>query len=90
VFCYYIIKGVLLFNNNETMRFFKDNNTSLLNFDKTPQTLASFLKLIKKYHNTDDLVHVLNQYLNFYRGLDKTDTTIQKLLQTTQMTINSI
>lgn len=90
VFCYYIIKGLLLFNNNETMRFFKDNNTSLLNFDKTPQTLKNFLKLIKTYYNADDLVKVLKQYLNFYRGLDKTDTTIQKLLQTTQMTINSI
>ena len=90
VFCYYIIKGLLLFNNNDTMRFFKDNNTSLLNFDKTPQTLKNFLKLIKTYHNTPEIVETLKQYLGFYRSLDKTDKSIEKLLQTTQMTINTI
>ena len=30
VFCYYILKGLLLFYNNDTIHFFKKNNTSLL------------------------------------------------------------
>jgi hypothetical protein len=90
VFCYYIIKGLMLFNNNNTIRFFKDNNTSLLNFDNTPQTLKNFLNLIKTYHNKKEMIVVLNHYLDFYIEIDKKDTNIQKLLQTTQMTINSI
>jgi len=90
VFCYYIIKGLLLFNNNDTIRFFKSNNTSLLNFDKTPQTLRHFLKLIEKYHNEGELIKTLNQYLRFYRSVNKESANMQKLLQTTQMTINTI
>lgn len=90
VFCYYIIKGLLLFNNNETMHFFKNNNTSLLNFDKTPQTLQYFLNLIKTYHNKPTLVSTLKQYIIFYSNLDKSDKSIQKLLLTLQMTVNSI
>lgn len=90
VFCYYIIKGLLLFHNNDTFKFFKDNNTSLLNFDKTPQTLKNFLKLIKTYHNDRDIVNTLKKYLEFYRSLDTSNKGIQKLLTTMQMTVNTI
>ena len=90
VFCYYIIKGLLLFHNNDTFQFFKQNNTSLLNFDKTPQTLKNFLKLIKRYHNDPVIVNTLKNYLEFYRGLDTSNKDIQKLLTTMQMTVNTI
>jgi hypothetical protein len=90
VFCYYIIKGLLLFNNNETFRFFKDNNTSLLNFDKTPQTLTNFLKLIEVYHDDSKVIKLSKRYLEFYRSLDKSDKSIEKFVNTMQMTINTI
>lgn len=90
VFCYYIIKGLLLFNNNETFRFFKDNNTSLLNFDKTPQTLTNFLKLIEVYHDDSKVIKLSKRYLEFYRSLDKSDKSIEKFVNTMQMTVNTI
>lgn len=90
VFCYFIIKGLMLFYNNDTIKFFKKNNTSLLNFDKTPQTLKHFLELITQYHNNDDLKTVLNKYNQFYQNQDKTDDSLKKLLNTMMMTVNSI
>jgi hypothetical protein len=89
VFCYYIIKGLLLFNNNETFRFFKNNNTSLLNFDKTPPTLANFLKLIEIYHDDSKIIKLSKRYLEFYRSLDKSDKSIEKFVNTMQMTVNT-
>jgi hypothetical protein len=90
VFCYYVIKGLLLFYNNSTIDFFKKNNTSLLNFDKTPQTLRNFLNLIRKYYKTDEVKKTLQKYSEYYSSLNKMDKTIQKLLNTTQMTLNSV
>ena len=90
VFCYYVIKGILLFYNNDTIKFFKKNNTSLLNFDKTPQTLKNFLELIKQYHNKKELVIVLKKYEQYYMSLNKNDASLKKLLNTMMMTINSI
>jgi len=95
VFCYYIIKGILLFNNGLSMTFFKENNTSLLNFDKTPQTLEHFLNYIGKYYNTDDIKETFDKYDVFYNSLLKHDdkasaTIMEKLKNTMQMTLTSI
>ena len=90
VFCYFIIKGILLFHNNNTIKFFKENNTSLLNFDKTPQTLRYFLELIRKYHDNDELIDVLSKYDQFYRNQNKNDDSLKKLLTTMMMTVNSL
>ena len=90
VFCYYIIKGLLLFYNNETVKFFKKNNTSLLNFDKTPQTLKNFLDLINRYHDKKEVVSVLKKYEQYYMRLNKQDDSLKKLLNTMMMTINTI
>ena len=90
VFCYYIIKGLLLFYNNDTVKFFKKNNTSLLNFDKTPQTLKNFLDLIKRYHDKKEVVLVFKKYEQYYMRLNKQDDSLKKLLNTMMMTINSI
>jgi len=85
----------LLFNNGLSMTFFKENNTSLLNFDKTPQTLEHFLHYIGKYYNTDDIKETFDKYDVFYNSLlkhdDKATTTImEKLKNTMQMTLTSI
>jgi hypothetical protein len=90
VFCYYILKGLLLFYNNDTIHFFKKNNTSLLNFDKTPQTLKNFLELIKSYHDKKEIIKVFNKYDQYYMSLNKKDKSLKKLLNTMMMTINAI
>ena len=82
VFCYYILKGLLLFYNNDTIHFFKKNNTSLLNFDKTPQTLKNFLELIKSYHDKKEIIKVFNKYDQYYMSLNKKDKSLKKLLNT--------
>ena len=77
------------------MTFFKENNTSLLNFDKTPQTLEHFLNYIGKYYNTDDIKETFDKYDVFYNSLLKHDdkasaTIMEKLKNTMQMTLTSI
>lgn len=90
VLCYYIIKGVLLFYNNETIKFFKQNNASLLNFDKTPQTIKRFLKLIEDFHDKKLIVNVLKKYKVFFDKVDKSNPAFKKMLNTMLMTINGV
>ena len=82
--------GILLFYNNNTIKFFKKNNSSLLNFDKTPQTIERFLKLINEYHNKKAVLDIMKKYHSFYENLDKTDKSLNKLLNTMMMTINGV
>ena len=90
VLCYYIIKGLLLFYNNDTIKFFKQNNTSLLNFDKTPQTIKRFLKLIEEFHNKKPILNVFKKYKVFYDKIDKSNPAFKKMLNTMMMTINGV
>ena len=90
VLCYYIIKGVLLFYNNDTIKFFKQNNSSLLNFDKTPQTIKRFLNLIEEFHNKKSILNVFKKYKVFYDKIDKSNPVFKKMLNTMMMTINGV
>jgi hypothetical protein len=90
VLCYYIIKGVLLFYNNDTIKFFKQNNSSLLNFDKTPQTIKRFLKLIEELHDKKSILNVFKKYKVFYDKIDKSNPVFKKMLNTMMMTINGV
>ena len=49
VFCYYILKSILLYNSNEFIEWCLKHNTLLLNIDKTPKynTFIIFIYIIK-------------------------------------------
>ena len=81
---------MLLFYNNDTIKFFKQNNASLLNFDKTPQTIKRFLKLIEEFHDEKLIVNVLKKYKVFYDKVDKSNPAFKKMLNTMLMTINGV
>ena len=61
-----------------------------LNFDKTPQTIKRFLKLIEDFHDKKLIVNVLKKYKVFYDKVDKSNDAFKKMLNTMLMTINGV
>ena len=51
IFCYYILKTVLLYNYEEVFDWCNKNNINFLDFKKTSNNINSFLKLILKLKN---------------------------------------
>lgn len=51
VFCYYILKSLLINNWNLFLKWCKKNNQNLINFKKTKQNLNNFLKFILNLEN---------------------------------------
>tara|TARA_B100001093_G_scaffold518032_2_gene601484 strand:- start:986 stop:2176 length:1191 start_codon:yes stop_codon:yes gene_type:complete len=64
VFCYYILKSVLLYNSNEFIEWCLKHNTLLLNIDKSPTTIHSlFLFILSNYKKV--------KYLNLVNNVEK-------------------
>ena len=65
VFCYYILKSILLYNSNEFVEWCLKHNTLLLNIDKSPNTIHSlFLFILSNYKKKG--------YLNLIKNVEKT------------------
>jgi hypothetical protein len=92
VFTYYILKVILLCNYDLFLDWCKENNTMLLKFRKTPQTLNSFYKFIENKHKDKELIGYLNKkkgVLNLYNSL-KSGSNFpykDKIRKTMRMTI---
>jgi hypothetical protein len=61
VFCYYILKTILLYNYDDFLIFCLQNNSSLLKFKKTPQNFDLLYDFIKKKYNNVHLIKSLTK-----------------------------
>jgi hypothetical protein len=91
VFCYYILKTILLYNYDDFLIFCSQNNSSLLKFKKTPQNFNLLHDFIKKKYNNIHLIKSLtkNHIFSLFRRL-KTGNRFpykDKIINTTRMTI---
>ena len=70
VFCYYIVKNILLYNCPEFLTFCNKRNLQLLDFRKTNVTLDLFYEFIKEHHNN-------RQFLQIIRKIEKNIQNIE-------------
>lgn len=54
--CYYVITGLLMYNFEETMDWFTDNNQGILNFSKNNKNIYLFIDFIKSIYNKKELI----------------------------------
>jgi hypothetical protein len=60
MFCYYVLTPILLFNYEQTMSWFIDNNQTILQFNKTTKSIILFFHYIKSIHNRPELLKYIN------------------------------
>lgn len=64
VFCYYILKSLLLYFSNDFVKWCMNNNTALLDFNKTPKNIHSFFLFILSKHNSKKFLKMCRSMLN--------------------------
>ena len=89
VLCYYIIKTILLFFNDEFLEWCMLHNNNILKFNKTEHNLNQFYEFIKdKYNNKFFLKAIHNMELFYIKYRGPTLMKNNKILTTTsRMTI---
>jgi hypothetical protein len=87
VFCYYIIKTILLFNDKKTLDFFVDINNNILNFENTNKNVIKFVKFIDKNKLDMNFIEVLNEIQKRKYALHK-EYSNSDLLRTLKMTLH--
>ena len=70
VFCYYIVKNILLFNCPEFLSFCNKRNLQLLDFRKTDATLDLFYEFIKEHHNDKKFVQIIHKIEKNIQSID--------------------
>jgi hypothetical protein len=61
VFCYYVVKNILLFNCDDFVGFCYDKNLQFLDFRKTDTTLNFFYDFVKSRYNDKKLLNVIHK-----------------------------
>jgi hypothetical protein len=89
VFCYYILKSILMFNHYDFMTWcYYINGPSILNSKKNKIFFNELYKLIYAHYKSDNLLKALTKLYSFHSKLNEaTNTTTNVLLTTTRMTI---
>ena len=64
VFCYYILKSLLLYFSNDFVKWCMNNNTAMLDFNKTPKNIHSFFLFILSKHNSSKFLKMCKTMLN--------------------------
>ena len=64
VFCYYILKSLLLYYSDDFVKWCINNNTALLDFNKNPQNVQSFFLLILSKYNSSKFLKMCKLMLN--------------------------
>ncbi len=92
VFCYYILKNILLFNYDEFLSFCHNNNTLLMKFKKTPLNFKAFFNFILKRYKSTELIKSLTKksiYSMFYKIKNGIKFPYkEKIINTMRMTIS--
>jgi hypothetical protein len=60
LFCYYVLTPLLLFNYEQTMTWFIDNNETLLQFKKNKQNILLFFYYIKSIYKNEKFIQFLH------------------------------
>jgi hypothetical protein len=83
VFCYYVLKSLMLFFINDFMSWCREHNENLFNFEKKPESLENFGKfVIQQSHDPEYL-----QELQHMEGWYHTQSTNGGANETMRMTI---
>ena len=61
VFCYYVVKNILLFNYEDFIKLCSEKNLQLLDFRKTDTMLNHFYNFIKSKHNDKKLINIIRK-----------------------------
>ena len=64
VFCYYILKSLLLYFSDDFVKWCANNNTALLDFNKNPQNIQSFFLFILSKYNSPIFLKMCRLMLN--------------------------
>ena len=70
VFCYYIVKNILLFNCPEFITFCTKRNLQLLDFRKTDATMDLFYEFVKEHHNDKKFIRIINKIEKNIHNID--------------------
>ncbi len=57
--CYYVLSALLMYNFEQTMNWFIDNNETIINFTKTNDNIYMFYLFIKIIYNEKELLNLL-------------------------------
>jgi hypothetical protein len=57
--CYYVLTALLMYNFEQTMNWFIDNNETIINFTKTNDNIYLFYLFIKLIYNQPEILNVL-------------------------------
>ena len=89
VLCYYIIKTIFLFNNDEFLRWCMINNNNILKFDKMDHNFKELYVFIKDNYNDKFFLDSIRKMDIFYRKHKGPvfDACNRELLRTSRMTI---
>ena len=61
VFCYYVVKNILLFNCDDFITFCTDRNLQLLDFRKTDTNLNYFYDFIQKRYKNKSMINIIHK-----------------------------
>jgi len=89
VFAYYIIKNVLLYNNDDFLIWCKKHNNNLLTFNKTNHNLEAFIQfIVSKYKNPRFLkdIEKMHAFLKKQKR-NRTEPKYNKLTKTMRMSL---
>ena len=85
VLCYYVIKTILLFFNDDFLKWCLYNNGTIIKFDKTRQNFDNFYKFIKEKYNNNFFLNSILKMRNMNIEKKKLRNNIINL--TARMTI---
>jgi len=68
VLAYYVIKTILLFYNDEFLKWCLINNNKILKFDKMPQNLNNFYNFVKEHYNTTFFISSVEKMDLFFKS----------------------
>lgn len=69
VLCYYVIKTLLLFYNDDFLKWCMMNNNNIIRFDKNEQNLDNFYKFIREKYNTTFFNSSINKMELFFKKM---------------------
>ena len=90
VLCYYVIKTLLLFYNDDFLKWCLINNNNIIKFDKNQQNLTNFFKFIKDKYDSKlfiDSVEKMEIFYREYKGPTYTKKHKGDVITTTRMSI---
>ncbi len=87
VFCYYVIKSLLLFNDSKTIALFVDMNENILDFDDNNENVMKLIQHIDDIKLDTNFLHIVNELQEKKYKLCKKNKSCE-LLRSLKMTLH--